>query len=87
VGQKRGHKLVTIILSILNPLKNFFHWKILGKFAVKWIVKVPPHLAYVATLPSETLMSAKQAIIDKLQGTVATYLRYGGVFNIRIKKG
>ena len=26
-----------------------------------------PHLAYVATLPFETLMSAKQAINDKLQ--------------------
>ena len=31
------------------------------------------HLAYVATLPCETLMSAKQATNDKLQGRVATY--------------
>jgi len=30
---------------------------------------------YVATLRRETLMSAKQAINDKLQGSVATYLR------------
>jgi len=31
-------------------------------------------------------MSAKQAIIDKLQGSVATYLRSGGVVNNQIKK-
>jgi len=35
---------------------------------------MPPHLAYVATLPRETLMSAKEAINDKLQGSVATYI-------------
>ena len=51
--------------------------RLLGKFAVKWILKIPPRLAYVATLPCETLMSAEQAITDKLQGSVATYLRFG----------
>jgi len=55
--------------------------------AGKWILNVPPHLAYVATLPCETLMPAKQAINDKLQGIVAAYLTYGGVVNNQIKKG
>jgi len=32
-------------------------------------------------------MSAKQAINNKLQGSVATYLRCGGVVNNQIKKG
>jgi len=32
-------------------------------------------------------MSAKQAINYKLQGSVATYLRYGGVVNKQIKEG
>ena len=36
--------------------------------------KILPNLAYVATLPCETLMSAKQVINDKLQGSVAIYL-------------
>ena len=31
-------------------------------------------------------MSAKQAIYDKLQRSVATYLRCGGVVNNQIKK-
>jgi len=42
---------------------------------------------YCYTLPCETLMSAKQAINDKLQGRVATYLRRGGAVNKQIKKG
>jgi len=50
-------------------------------------IKIPPHLAYVATLPCETLMSAKQAINDKLQGSVTTYLRCGGVVNKQVKTG
>ena len=49
--------------------------------------KIPPHLAYVASLPCETLTSAKQATNDKLQGRVATYLRCDGVVNNDIKKG
>jgi len=32
-------------------------------------------------------MSEKQAINDKLQDSVATYLRCGGVVNNQIKKG
>jgi len=31
-------------------------------------------------------MSAKQAINDKIQGSVATFLRCGGVVNNQIKK-
>ena len=50
------------------------------------ILNIPPHLAYFATLHCETLMSAKQAINDRLQGSVATYLRCSGVFNNQIKK-
>jgi len=34
----------------------------------------------------ETLMFARQAINDKLQGSVATYLRYGRFINNQIKK-
>jgi len=78
---------MTVILSILNRFKKFFIERFLDKFAVKWVLKIPLHIAYVATLPCETLMSAKQAINDKLQGNVATYLRCGGVVNNQIKTG
>jgi len=72
--------------QILASLKKFTG-RFQGKFAVKWILKVPPHLAYVATLPCETVKSAKQILDDKLQDSVAAYLRCGGVVNNRIKKG
>jgi len=65
-------------LKILTDLKEKFHWKIpWGKFAVKWILNIPPHLACVATLPRETSISAKQAIYDKLRSSVARYFRWG----------
>ena len=70
-----------------NRFTFFFTGRFIGKFVVKWILKIPPHLAYVTTLPYKTLISAKQKIRDKLQGSVATYLRYGGVLNNQIKKG
>ena len=87
VGQIVGHRLMTIILPNLNRFKFFFTGRFLGKFVVKWILKVPPHFAHVATLPCETLLSAKQAINDNLRGSVATYLRCGGVVNNQIKTG
>jgi len=85
--KKRGHRLMTIILSHLNRFTKFFTGTFLSKFAVKWILNIPPHLAHVATLPCETLMSAKQAINDRLRGSVAAYLRCGGVVDNKIKKG
>ena len=88
-SKKTGHRLIAIILSNINRFQiYFFILRFLSKFfAVKWISKIPPHFACVATLPCETLMSAKQAINDKLQGSVATYLRCGEVVNNQIKKG
>jgi len=75
---------MTIILSNLNRFVKFF--SLLGKFAVKCLVKIPPHLAYVATLPCETLMSAEQAINDKLQGSVPTYFSVVGLLITKLKK-
>ena len=79
---------MTIIRSNLNRFfkKNLLE-KFCNKFAVKWILKIPPHLAYVARLPCETLMSAKLALNDKLQGSAAAYLRCSEVVNNQIKKG
>jgi len=65
----RGRRLMTTIL--FERIKKIFAGKFLGRFVVKRILKLPsPH---TATLPCETLMSARQAINDKLRGSVATY--------------
>ena len=83
VGQKNG--AMTIILSITSLQKLSLEDSLVN-LQLSGYQKIPPHLAYVATLPCETLMSAKQAINDKLQGSVATYLRCVGVVNNQIKK-
>ena len=52
----------------------------------------PPIAPYICSYTNvisvaiETLMSAKQAINDKLQGSVAIYFRCGGVVNNQIRK-
>ena len=61
-------------LSNLNRFTKFINFwteRFLSKFAVKWLLKIPPHLPCVAKLSRETLMSASHS---KLQGSVATYL-------------
>jgi len=85
--KKWDQRLITTILSVLNRFKKFFIGRFTLLFAVKRISKILPHLACVATLPCETLMTAKQAINDKLQGSVATHLRCSNVVNNQIKKG
>ena len=50
-------------------------------------IKNPTSPCVCCYTPCETLMSAKRAINNKLQGSVATYLRCGGVVNKQIKKG
>ena len=66
---------MTIRVSDLNRFLKNLSEIFLGKFVVNYLLKVPPRLPYVATLSCETLMSAKQANKDKLQGCVPTYLR------------
>jgi len=45
--------------------KKIFAERFLGKFAVNWcwLLKIPPVLAYVATLPCETLMSENSLLM------------------------
>ena len=65
---------MTIICLFLTDFRIFLLEDFSGKFAVKWISTILPHLAYVATLPYETLMSAKEAHNDKLQRSIAINL-------------
>ena len=85
VGQNNGSQTHDHNSVILNRLKKF-HWKIPWQICSYMVLIIPPYLAYVATLPCETSMSAKQAISNKLQGSVVERLRRGGVVNNQIKK-
>ena len=42
--KKWGHRLMTITLSNLNRFFKKITARFLGKFAVKWILKIPPHI-------------------------------------------
>jgi len=48
--------------QILTDYKNSFTGTLCRKFAIKWLLSIPPHLNSIATLPCETLMSVKLAI-------------------------
>jgi len=48
--------------QILTDFKNSFTGTLCGKFAIQWLLTIPPNLKSVATLPCETLMSVKLAI-------------------------
>ena len=48
--------------QIVIDLPIFFIGRFLGKFSVKWLLTIPPLLAYIATLPCETLMSENKRL-------------------------
>ena len=78
---------MAIIQTNLNRF-TIFTARLFDKLAVKWILTNPPLLAYIATLTTLWNSSVRKVINDKLQGSVATYLRMGGgVVNNQIKKG
>jgi len=45
-----------VFRQILTGFQDFFTGRFFGKFEVNWLLKIPPHLAYAATLPRETLV-------------------------------
>ena len=84
-AKKWDHKLTAIILSYRNRFTNFFTRRFPGKFAAKWLLKIPPLLAYVATLPCETLMFGNKRLTI-IQGSVATYSRCCGLLINKLRK-
>ena len=70
---------MAVTLLSLNGFSKFFAVRLSSKFVVKYLLKIPPHLICVATLPCETLMSENErqsqlVINDILQGTVVIWL-------------
>jgi len=80
------HKLVAIILSDLNRFSKIFHWKILLLNLQQAVNnQTTPCICCYTTLWNINVQ--KQTINNKFSGSVATYLRCGGVVNNWIKKG
>jgi len=86
--KKRGHRLMTIILSNLacnfakySPiLKKIFKYRLNNKPFLIWLSTTPPHLKYAVTLPCNLSLKACFADINVSQGSVATYARRGSIF-------
>jgi len=49
--KKMAVNLCQQLYQILTNLQNSFIVRLCNKFAVKWLLKIPPHLMHVATLP------------------------------------
>jgi len=75
--------LLLVTLPYIHRLKNFFH-SFKNKPFLIWLLTPPPHLKCVGTLPCNLSLVACFADINVLQGSVATYARCGGIFNIHL---
>jgi len=65
------------------------HWEILWQICSNkpfliWLLTTPPHFKYVATLPCNLSSMACFADVNVSQGSVATYARCDGIFNIHL---
>jgi len=75
--KKWGHKLVVIILSNLNRFTILFHWKIPWQICSKLVFFNPTTVCICCHTTLWNINARKQVINDKLQCSVATYLRCG----------
>ena len=62
VGQKSE---ATNFCLVLTDLQNFSSERFFAKFAVTWLLKILPLLAYVATVACETLVSENKRLTIK----------------------
>jgi len=49
--------MAVTLSNLLTDFQNSFTVRLCDKFAVKWQLKIPPHLKLDATLPCEIVMS------------------------------
>ena len=81
------HETITFLLVTLpniRRLKKYFHSHTDNKPFLIWLLTTQPHLKLVATLPCNLSLMACFADINVSQGSVATYARCDGVFNIHL---
>jgi len=69
VPKNQAPKLWQQLCQILTDFKNSFTDRLSRKLAIQRFVDIPPHLTYVATLPSETWMTEKSTKFTVFQKT------------------
>ena len=73
-----------MLLLVFTDLKKFFTHTLSNKPFLIWLSTIPPRLKYVATLPCKLSLVVRFADINVSQGSVATYAKCGGIFDIRL---
>jgi len=76
--------LLFVTLPNIHRFKKKFTRTLGNKSSLIWLLRSPPHLIYVATLPCNLSLMVCFADINVSQGSVATYARCGGMFNIHL---
>ena len=66
------------------PIKKILTVRLSNNPFLIGLLIAPPHLKYVATLPCNLSLMACFADINVSHGSVATYARCGGIFNIHL---
>ena len=82
------HETTTLLLVTLPNIHRFyfFAYRLSNKPFLIWLLTTPSHLKYVATLPCKLSLMACFADINVSQGSVATYARCSGIFNIHLAR-
>ena len=85
LNTKKVHETVTFLFVTLPNIRRFnFFNRLSNKPFLIWLLKTSPHLKYAATLPCNLLLMACFGDISVSQGSVETYARCGGTFNIHL---
>ena len=83
---KNVHETITFLLVTLPNIYRLkkFTDRLNNKSVLISLLTIPTHLKYAATLPCNLLLMACFADIDVSQGSVATYARCYGIFNMHL---
>jgi len=88
VGQAhKMHDTITFLFVTLPNIHRFkkkFTLRLSNKPFLICLLTTPPHVKCVATLPCDLSLMACFADIYVSQGSVATYARCGGIFDIHL---
>jgi len=79
----RDNHVKFVILPVICRFKKITD-RVSNKPLVSWLLTTPPHLTYLATLPYNLSLMACFANTNVSQGSVATYAKCGGIFNIHL---
>ena len=81
-GTARVNHVLACNFAKYSPILIFFTRRVSNKPFLIWLLTTLPHLKYTATL--YFVLKACFADINVSQGSVTTYARCGGIFNIHL---